>query len=347
MKIAKINNREQLYKGVLEYEKRIIDTALTDSAKKQYYGKRINIPKKGGSRGIYCVDSNTFLYEVQKSFAKNFLNNIPNSDAAHGFVKGKNYYSFLNAHVYPYSRISFLRLDIKDFFESITSEMVRNSLDYYVSNDDPRMHDEVLNIMTDIVCYEGRLIQGSPTSPAISNIVFRPVDIRIERYCMSQGVVYSRYADDLLFSSISGTQLSERFISGIKAILKDNHFRLNLQKTIRSVDYISLKGFVIEGQIRLSRKKTKSIRQVLYFLEKNRYENTNAWMSSFKEEMEGLGNDSAMDINNSYSLKNYLAGMRAFIISSIKESGDIYYKKRAAGIISRIEKQIDEIENKG
>ena len=47
----------------------------------------------------------------------------------------------------------------------------------------------------------GHLPQGAPTSPMLSNLVMRTFDVRVERYAVQRGLTYSRYADDLIFST--------------------------------------------------------------------------------------------------------------------------------------------------
>lgn len=109
------------------------------------------------------------------------------------------------------------------------------------------------------------MVQGTITAPAVSNIVFRSMDIRIERYCSKYHVRYTRYADDLLFSSESEKLVKKNFIMGIAKILRSGGFELNYNKVIRSKSYISLNGFVISDTVTLSRKKLSDINRALFF----------------------------------------------------------------------------------
>ena len=96
------------------------------------------------------------------------------------------------------------------------------------------------------ICYittlNNHAIQGAITSPAISNIIFRSLDIRIEKYCEKIGVHYTRYADDMLFSSESSYIHSYKFTNAIQAIISDKGFYLNRKKTLKCENEISLNG---------------------------------------------------------------------------------------------------------
>jgi RNA-directed DNA polymerase len=134
------------------------------------------------------------------------------------------------------------------------------------------------------------LPMGFKTSPVISNIVFRKIDILIEAFCENNGINYTRYADDMLFSSKTNRELyahssdkamgikrdtnfihSQRFIDEIAFLVSANRFKLNSQKTISTTHTISLNGFSDNiGSIRISNKKTTVIAKLLQKLEVNK-----------------------------------------------------------------------------
>jgi hypothetical protein len=139
---------------------------------------------------------------------------------------------------------------------------------------------------------------GFKTSPVISNIVFRKLDIIISKFCADHNVTYTRYADDMLFSNKTNLDISEnlvakafgmkpdiqkhlihsdRFINEISFLVGINKFKLNTKKTLKSTHTISLNGYTIEGanfsdrdgSIRISNKKTYILEKLIDKLHKN------------------------------------------------------------------------------
>lgn len=94
-----------------------------------------------------------------------------------------------------------MRLDIKNFFENINNQLIEKVFDYYFRIDDDTTNNEALIDFREMVTLEGKVPQGAITSPTLSNIVFRQLDLRIYKYCKKFNITYTRYADDLLFSS--------------------------------------------------------------------------------------------------------------------------------------------------
>jgi RNA-directed DNA polymerase len=119
----------------------------------------------------------------------------PNNILSHGFKKGSSIQT--NAQKHKNKRFV-LNFDIKDFFWSINFGRVRG---FFIKNKDFLLDDKVATIIAQIACYNGRLPQGSPTSPIISNLIAHLLDIRLVGVAKKYGCVYSRYADDITFST--------------------------------------------------------------------------------------------------------------------------------------------------
>ena len=342
MKIWKIENEKQFYDIIINYDKNKLKTLLCN--KENYYGNPINVPKKNGYRQIYCINKRCDLYRIQKRMVNNFLGNIKVSDRTCGFVKGSSYYDFMEPHKDFYKRNKYLRLDLKNFFGSISKKMITDSLSYYV-NEKVINREELINTIFEILTFNNILIQGAITSPAISNIVFRELDIRIQKYCRKYDIVYTRYADDLLFSGHNSIILKKTFCKGIEKIVASRGFRINYSKTKRAKEYISLNGFVIDNDIRLSRKKLEEINRMIFFLNR-------------KDELKKIKNGDVSDLNmhirketnintdrftGKYELLNYLNGYRAFIISAMKYSEDKYFLSKSKNKIESLENIVNEI----
>lgn len=160
--------------------------------------KEFQIPKKGGMRTISYLERGAPLGRLQRCLLNNFLERQDIPVCVKGFRKGESYRSFLYEHIG--SRF-FLRLDIADFFPSITAEWIKNELSGLLVCDSNEGKDDLLNLIADIVTLEDKLPQGACTSPVVSNLVMARIDQRITKYCQAFHMRYTRYADDLLFSS--------------------------------------------------------------------------------------------------------------------------------------------------
>ena len=130
--------------------------------KDKYYGGKISIPKKNVYRHIYKVNKACRLYDIQKNLCHYFLGNIMISDNAFGFKKDCNYFDFLEEHKNFYGNSNYLRLDISDFFGSISKELLGNVLNYYVDISEDKEKEKVVTYLLDIILYEDKLIQGTP-----------------------------------------------------------------------------------------------------------------------------------------------------------------------------------------
>lgn len=344
MGIWKIEDKQVFLEQILKMkEDKIIE--IISNEKEKYYKNTIELPKKDGKRYICCIDKNSNLYQLQKNLCQNFLENIMISDLAYGFVKKLNYADYLYPHVNFYKKNYYLRLDIKNFFDSIDYEVLKSVLSYYFKESDKLSAEEkekLIEYTLEILTYEKSIVQGAVTSPVISNIVFRSLDIRIARYCRRYGIKYTRYADDLLFSSESKRIYSDMFMSGITRILKSKCFYVNYKKIIRSKEEISLGGYVISDSIRLSRKKLSDINRVLFYLKNNSFENTEEYFYNMNSIFYKQGMKKY--IKGKYELLNFLAGYRSFIISIVKYSDDSRIIDKNKKMIKRIEDAILEID---
>lgn len=119
----------------------------------------------------------------------------PRRPLSHGFARGLSIVT--NAAVHKRRRYV-LNLDLKDFFPSINFGRVRGIL---INDKRFGLTPKVATIIAQIACHEDVLPQGSPCSPVLSNIVAHLLDIRLVRFAKSHKCTYSRYADDLTFST--------------------------------------------------------------------------------------------------------------------------------------------------
>jgi len=116
-------------------------------------------------------------------------------DASHGFTRNRSIIS--NAARHRRRRWVF-NIDLADFFPSINFGRVRG---YFIRSRDFELSPRVATILAQVACFEGSLPQGSPCSPVIANLIAHILDIRLIQLAQEVGCTYTRYADDLTFST--------------------------------------------------------------------------------------------------------------------------------------------------
>jgi len=161
-----------------------------------YEYKTYTIPKRtGGVRTIHHPSRR--LKALQRWLLTNLIERLPTHDTAMGYRIGRS--TMDNARRHTGSNY-LLRLDFSNFFESITSTDVRA----YIADRSHLFSDWLtgdIEFFCSIVCRNDALTIGAPTSPALSNVLCFDLDQAIQNYCQVRDVSYTRYADDLFFST--------------------------------------------------------------------------------------------------------------------------------------------------
>ena len=157
-----------------------------------------------------------------------------------------------------------LKLDIKNFFPSITREMV-----YGAMYDDINAENIKYIVPAIEMCLlDGRLPQGAPTSPAISNIVCRNLDLLLSGAikCLGFEISYTRYADDLIFSS--NDDKIYRIIPIIKKLVTKFGFIVNEKKVkvLKSHQRQTVTGLVVNcpGKTSVRRRTRMNLRAYMH-----------------------------------------------------------------------------------
>ncbi len=102
-----------------------------------------------------------------------------------------------NAHTHK-NRRYVLNIDIADFFPSFNFGRVRG---FFIKNHSFELDPKVATVIAQIACLDNALPQGSPCSPVIADMVGHILDVRLANLAKDVGATYSRYADDLTFST--------------------------------------------------------------------------------------------------------------------------------------------------
>lgn len=200
MVISDIESREQLAfllniplskLTYLLYVKRIDNCYTSFDIKKKNNGVRVISAPNEDLKDIQRKLG--YLLELHhKAFLKE--KNIDNK-ISHGFEKNKSIIT--NAAVHRNNKY-ILSIDIKDFFDSIHFGRVRG---FFNKNIEFNLPLDMATVMAQLVCYKGVLPQGAPTSPIVSNLICNILNIRILNLVKKYRMNYTRYADDMTFST--------------------------------------------------------------------------------------------------------------------------------------------------
>jgi hypothetical protein len=318
---------------------------------------------KIGKNYYYKISPTSDLYRLNKKFSEHFLSKYPLNDCSVAYRKKLSYFDFFKPHII---NNHFVRLDIKSFFPSIQEEDVNNAILSYFPDDkvDIGLKKKIPlpQLLSSILYCEipkkGKIIPvGFPTSPFIANIVFRKVDIQIQEFCSKHNVVYTRYSDDLLFSSNNKNLIhSEYFENHISFVIAQLKMKLNSKKTIKTSSSISLNGYQISNinkvnYFSFSHKRLKDINHFIHLKTKRNLSNVDVMKKLYKTDLNRL---KLVYKNKSAFIKkfcdsqifNKAAGYRSFLISLIQYDNknaciERQHKTKLISLIDEMNKILD------
>ena len=197
------------------------------------------------------------------------------SDYAMGFTEGRSVVDNASRH----KGMNYVfNTDIKDFFPSIVQPRVWKRLQLAPLN----FPQPVANILAGLCSMRGEkssdgtysyiLPQGAPTSPIITNMICDTLDRRLSGLARRFGLNYSRYADDITFSSMQNVyQKGGKFITELKRIIEGQGFKMNEDKTRlqKHGSRQEVTGIIVSDRVNVSQKYVRDIRNILYIW--NRY----------------------------------------------------------------------------
>ena len=161
-----------------------------------------SIPKRsGGTRDIHAPDG--FLKSLQSALASMLEScNAEISEKrgfpdrfSHGFEPGRSIITNAWQHK---NRRHVLNIDLLNFFPSINFGRVRG---FFLVNRNFSLDPKIATAIAQIACFQNSLPQGAPSSPIISNLVAHILDVRLGKIASVAKCNYTRYADDLTFST--------------------------------------------------------------------------------------------------------------------------------------------------
>lgn len=224
------------------------------------------IPKKNKGRGYRVVWEPLFFKEVYRKLGRRLSNFFQHSlidyphPSAYGYLGGRN----IKQNAIPHCGHKFLlSTDIVDFFPSISSEKVHG---LFIDLD---LVPDVALALSRFVTIGGSLPLGLPTSPVLSNAIFLPTDVELQDLARCAGATYTRYSDDLSFSSKHDLPLFEDIFKSVNK----HGFHLAEEKTklskIGQAHYVTGLSIADPNGPHVSRDKKRQLRQELYYAQKH------------------------------------------------------------------------------
>jgi RNA-directed DNA polymerase len=155
--------------------------------------RHFEIPKRtGGMRAIHAP--NGLVRELQDKLQTDLTKLFHAHPNAHGFIPERSVATNAAAHT---GRRWVLNVDLEEFFPSINFGRVRGLF----LKPPFDMGPAAAAVCAQIATYRNGLPQGAPTSPVISNYIASALDRRLLRLAREHKLAYSRYADDITFST--------------------------------------------------------------------------------------------------------------------------------------------------
>lgn len=215
------------------------------------------IIKKNGSKRLISEPLPS-LKEIQLWILKNILYKVPVSPVAKAYRPNVKIIENLKFHR---NQPKVMTFDLENFFPSIKVEAIQNVfLDLGYSK-------LVSRLLTKLCTKEDVLPQGAPTSPYLSNLIFKTADALIFNFCIERKIRYTRYADDLSFS---GNFDEKELLKKVTDVMESLGFRINKSKTKLMTPNTrqTVTGIVVNEKLQVVFHKRNALRQALYYIKK-------------------------------------------------------------------------------
>lgn len=291
--------------------------------------------KSGGSRNIHAPVRG--LKFIQQALSTILQHVFEQHTAAKGFVAGLSIAENAKPHV---GKHYVFNLDLKDFFPSVDKPRFWKRLQYppfNLNDESDRLHlanrisalcftqMEVERLLDGKIQHVQRdvLPQGAPSSPVITNIIAYRLDKKLTGLAKRFGCDYTRYADDITFSSMHHVYGKDGvFRKELEKIISSQHFRINEKKTRlqKNVHRQEVTGVVVNEKLNVKRRYIKQLRQWLYFWEKYGEEKAEElFLKAYNEDKGHITEDEA-------SMREVING-KLLYLKMIKGEDDSTYTK--------------------
>lgn len=215
--------------------------------------------KNGTKRWIHAP------HYIVKSAQQTVLRNMPtpsvkqyDHEVITGFIPGMSILDNARPHV---GQQVVLSVDLKNFFPSFTPQEIARALG---------TNQDLINLVTNSSV---RLPQGAPTSPMIANWMCCEGDSQLVEFCTKNKLIYTRYADDLTFSSMR--DIDQDVVDQLLHMINNNLFGMQLKiapdkiKFMRRHKQQRVTGIVVNEKLSIPRARRKQLRAFMHDCEVN------------------------------------------------------------------------------
>lgn len=256
----------------VRYDRLIWHISRTDAAHRY---KQFDVAKRDGTPRLIHSPSGP-LKRIQRRLTNILTEVYRPPRSVHGFLPHRGILS--NAKLHEHKQFV-LTLDLSNFFPSINWGRVSGLFIHKQYG----LPAPVAYTIATIACHDNELPQGAPSSPIISNMICRGMDFYLESLAREHHCAYTRYADDLIFSTRSlyfppqlasialiGGNPSVQLGDELAAVISGAGFAVNPNKTkLRTRTQQQLvTGLVVNDGVNVQRRFVKHIRLMLYSWER-------------------------------------------------------------------------------
>jgi RNA-directed DNA polymerase len=187
----------------MSQETGITASAIDEIVRRASHMYRVYRIAKRSGNGLRTIEHPApKLKTLQRWITVRLLSKLPVHEVVYSYREGRNIRDHAEVHQHGHF---LLRIDLADFFPSISWRAVAALLSRYF----PQLNAADVEVILRLVCRSKRLTIGAPSSPALSNAVLYPFDVAIAAQCAPKLITYTRYADDLYFSTTIANVLAD------------------------------------------------------------------------------------------------------------------------------------------
>lgn len=179
--------------------------------------------------------------------------------------------------------------DVEDFFHQIKWQDVFDVFQAYPFE----FSDDIAELLTNLTTHNGRLPMGAPTSPVLSNYACIKLDAQFQNLADWSGWVYTRFVDDLSFSS--KTPFSESDLQNITDVAEANHLPFNPEKKklLGPDDTRQVTGLVLGEKVHLPQGYMEELNQAIQKLGnviqvQRQMKRSSNWVKKYQQKVEGM-----------------------------------------------------------
>jgi retron-type reverse transcriptase len=240
---------------------------------------RFEIPKRSGGKRLISSPKPK-MRQAQNWIQEKVLSGLQPSEFASAFRPDLSIVDNAKKHC---DKKVIVKLDLKDFFPTITFPRVRGYFEFLGYN--PGIASILALLCTDAprvrVTFRGEaqivatgprgLPQGACTSPALANLIASRLDARLAGLATarSERWIYTRYADDLTLSTDSEVPEIGTFISAVSKVANDEKFQINIKKTrvMRAPHRQTVTGLLVGTEVRIPKVTIRRMRALFHRIE--------------------------------------------------------------------------------